>query len=186
MPKFLLFCLLLVSQFAHAELDASLDYRYYTAPADDHSTLLQILNQATPIKENGHIYHGYTKWYVRWRYRWFEQADGRCKITSVKTTVTGDILLPKLKHANAEQKELFKRYVAALDEHELGHYHLGKAAGIEIDNYISALPEMSSCQLLEQTANEFGYQTLDKYRTEEKRYDANTQHGKTQGAWLER
>ncbi|CAG1022445.1 hypothetical protein DOJK_01679 [Patescibacteria group bacterium] len=186
MRYYLFFCLMILANIANAEVDAHVDYRYYTAYGDDDSTLLQILNKATPILENNRRYHGYTKWHVRWRYRWYEQADGRCKITSVKTTVTGDVLLPQLENANAEQTEAFERYVTALKEHELGHYNIGKEAGETIDQYIAELPEMPSCKILEKTANDFGYQTLDEYRAQEKQYDADTKHGKTQGAWLER
>lgn len=184
--KYILLALLLLSPVIHAEVNSEVKYRYYTAQGDDNKTLREVLNSVTPITENNRRYHGYTKWYVKWRYRWHKQADGRCKITSVNTSITGDILLPKLENANAQQTERFNRYIAALREHELGHYNLGKEAGIKIDDYISTMPEMSSCAELEQTANDFGYQTLDEYRAIEKQYDADTQHGKTQGAWLER
>ena len=182
----LMLFLIALTNTVDAKVDTQLDYHYYTASADDDSTLLQILNNATPITQNNHRYHGYTKWYVKWRYRWHEQPNGRCKITSVNTSITGDIQLPKLENANAEQQERFDRYIKALNEHELGHYNLGKEAGEKIDQYISELPEMPTCKILEKTANDFGYQTLDEYRAIEKQYDADTQHGKTQGAWLER
>lgn len=186
MRYLLILCLLLLVNQVHAKVQTELNYHYYTAYADENSTVREALNQATPITQNNHRYHGYTKWYVRWRYRWHEQPNGRCHITSVNTSITGDIQLPKLENANAEQQAIFDKYINALNQHELGHYNLGKQAGEKIDQYISELPEMQSCKILEKTANDFGYQTLDEYRAIEKQYDADTQHGKTQGAYLER
>ena len=186
MRNYLLICLLILTKTSSAEIDASVNYSYYTAYGDDNNTLLQILNKATPILEDNQRYHGHTKWNVSWNYHWFEQADGRCKITDVKTVVTGSILLPQLLNANIEQNAAFERFLSALREHELGHYAISKEAGSKIDEYITSLPEMPSCKILEKTANEFSYQTLDEYRAKEKQYDADTEHGKTQGAWLER
>ena len=51
-----------------------------------------------------------------------------------------------------------------------------------IDSGILALPEMSSCEELEATANALGHQAIDDGKAQDKQYDATTGHGKTQGA----
>lgn len=185
MHKSLLLCLLIIMQTASAEVSENLEYIYYTANADSNRSLLGILNKASPIRVDNHIFHGYTDWYVKWNYRWFEQPDGRCKITRVTTKFTSSIKLPELVGARSPQADLFAEYLSALRVHELGHYNIGKEAANTIDRGIASLPEMSSCKELEATANDFGYRTLDKYREKEKQYDASTAHGKSQGAWLE-
>ena len=184
MRTLIFLCGLAIAQIASADVSENLDYIYYTANADTRRSLLSILNQASPIHFNNHTYHGLTKWYVKWNYRWFEQPDGRCKITTVTTKFTSSIKLPELVGADANQEEVFNNYVSALHTHELGHYDIGKEAAYVIDRGIYALPEMSSCQELETTANNLGYRTLDEYRIKEKQYDADTGHGKSQGAWL--
>jgi predicted secreted Zn-dependent protease len=184
MRKLLLLYLLISTQTASAEVSESLDYIYYTANADASHSLLSVLNTASPIKINNRIFHGLTKWYVKWNYRWFEQPDGRCKITKVTIKYTSSIQLPELTGANSTQQQAFNNYLTALRTHELGHYDIGKQAADVIDSGIASLPEMSSCTELETAANGLGYQTLDEYRAKEKQYDANTGHGKTQGAWL--
>lgn len=186
MRKLLLLNLLMFMNTANADVSEQLDYIYYPATAEPNRSLLSILNKASPIRLNNHIFHGYTKWYVKWNYRWFERPDGRCRITQVTTKYTSSIKLPQLDNATPEQAELFDNYVSALQKHELGHYEIGKEAAYKIDQGIRDLPEMSSCKELEQTANGFGHQTLDEYRAKEKQYDASTEHGKTQGAWLKR
>jgi predicted secreted Zn-dependent protease len=186
MRKLLLLCLLILVKTSSAQVSESLVYTYYTANADTSRSLLEALNKASPIRMDNRSFHGYTTWNVKWNYRWLEQADGRCKITKVTIDLTGNITLPELVGATAEQTEAFDKYVAALRVHELGHYGIGKDTATTIDNGILALPEMSSCKELESTANGFGYRTLDEYKEQEKQYDASTAHGKTQGAWLER
>ncbi|MDP3331470.1 MAG: DUF922 domain-containing protein, partial [Methylococcaceae bacterium] len=100
--------------------------------------------------------------------------------------VTGNITLPELVGATAEQTAAFDNYVSALRVHELGHYDIGRETATVIDSGILALPQMSSCKKLEATANALGYQTLDDYKAREKQYDASTNHGETQGASLDR
>jgi predicted secreted Zn-dependent protease len=185
MRKLLLLCLLLIVKTSSAEVSAGFDYIYYPANANSSSSLLSTLNSASPIRVNNHTFHGYTKWYVKWNYRWLEQADGRCKITKVTTNLTATITLPELIGASSAQTEIFDKYLSALRVHELGHYSIGKEAADTIDSGILALPEMSSCKNLESSANNLGYQILDEYREKEKQYDVSTAHGKSQGAWLE-
>lgn len=186
MRKLLLLCFLIIAKTASAEVSEHLDYLYYTANADPDHSLLSILDKASSIRVDNRIYHGLTKWHVKWNYRWFEKPDGGCKITRVTTKYTSTITLPELTGGDARQQELFNHYVSALRTHELGHYDIGKQAADMIDNGIASLPEMSSCKELEATANGLGYQTLDEYRDKEKQYDADTGHGKSQGAWLDR
>lgn len=186
MRKLLPLCFLIITKTVSADVSENLDYVYYTANADPNDSLLNVLNKASPIKINNHTFHGLTKWYVKWNYRWFEQPDGRCKITKVTTTYTSSIKLPELTGADSAQEQAFNNYLTALRTHELGHYDIGKQAANVIDSGIASLPEMSSCKELEATANGLGYQILDEYKIKEKQYDADTGHGKTQGAWLGR
>lgn len=185
MYKLLLLCLLIIAKNASAEVSENLVYSYYTADANTGGSLLKVLNKASPIRIKNRMFHGSTKWYVKWNYRWFRETDGRCRITTVTTKLTATITLPELIGATDEQTEVFDKYISALREHELGHYDISKEAAVIIDKGILALPEMSSCKELESTANALGYQTLDEYRAREKEYDVETAHGKTQGAWLE-
>jgi predicted secreted Zn-dependent protease len=184
MHKLLFLCLLIIAKTSSAQVSESLDYLYYTANADSRYSLLSVLNKASPIKINNRTFHGLTKWNVKWNYRWFEQPDGRCKITKVTTKYTSSIQLPELTGADSTQEQAFNTYLTALRTHELGHYDIGKQAADIIDSGIASLPEMSSCKEIETAANGLGYQTLDEYRAKEKQYDADTGHGKTQGAWL--
>lgn len=147
-------------------------------------TLKQALNAATPIRENGQVFHGHTKWWVKWNFRWHRQASGRCAITSVTTELTTTMQLPELRQASAADRERFDRFLPRLTTHEEGHRDNGRAAAAEIDRRIAQLPEMSSCELLDASANETGHRVLDEYNARDRQFDSATEHGKTQGAWL--
>jgi predicted secreted Zn-dependent protease len=184
MKKIAIFFLFLVGQAAHANVNEQFNYDYYTVNAEPNRTLLSVITEASPIHENGHTFHGHTSWYVKWHFHWHQAADGRCRMTKVDTDLTATIQLPRLVNPTASQEEQFNRYLDALRTHELGHYENGKEAANEVDQAILALPEMESCKKLESAANDLGHSILKQHNEKDVQYDAETQHGKTQGARL--
>ncbi|MEO8103895.1 MAG: DUF922 domain-containing protein [Betaproteobacteria bacterium] len=182
----LLVSIWLFATAAAAEVQDSLEYRYYDAPASPGQSLMQSLNSATPIRENGRRFHGYTKWNIRWDFRWRESGDGLCKLVSANTRVTGIVTLPRLTGGDAGQQVAFDRYVLALTQHELGHYRIGRDAATQIDQDLLALPAMRDCASLEKTANDGAHRTLERFRNSERQYDVTTGHGSTQGARLDK
>lgn len=170
----------------NAEIKETLTYTYYRADADPSHSLLHILNSSSPIQKDGNIFHGYTRWDVKWDFRWIEKPDGSCSILSVSTKLKGNIQLPKLYSATSDQKQLFNNYISALRIHELGHYKLGQQAAKTIDRKILSLAEMSSCKDLGSAGNDIGYKTIQKFQDKRKKYDEVTGHGRLQGAWLDR
>lgn len=183
-PRLFVALLTLAASSALAEVSESLAYRDYSVAPHPAESLLFALNRASPIRENGRTFHGYTEWQVSWRFRWHQEPSGRCAITSARTQVTGSIQLPQLKGGTAAQKTAFERYLPALREHELGHYRIGRDAAAHIDREILQLPPMHNCRALEQAANDGAYRTLARFQQQERDYDASTGHGRTQGAWL--
>lgn len=171
---------------AHAEVRETLGYEYYDASVAPGQTLLAALNAASTIREDGRTFHGHTGWYVKWTFRWYENADRSCRITSVTTTVDTKITLPRISGGTPAQQQEFARFSAALKEHELGHRAVGKNAAEAVTRAIQSLPQMADCRQLEKTANDTGKRVIREHNEEDKRYDARTRHGRDQGAWLER
>ena len=182
--KFLPLLLLLAAECS-AEVGESLDYTYYPVNAQRGQAVRAALQAVTPIRENGQVFYGYTKWNVRWNFRWNENPDRSCKITSVNTSVSGTITLPQLAGGDDGQRATFDRYVTALKEHEIGHFRIGKSAAQAIDAQIMSLPAASSCASLEKNANDGAYALLEMYKQNERKYDVDTEHGRTQGARLD-
>lgn len=170
---------------AHADVTESINYVYYDAPVASGQSLLSALNGASSIRQNGKTYHGYTKWHVRWNF-WWQETGSSCRITRVKTTVTSTVTLPRIVGGTAAQKREFERFSAALKEHELGHAAIGKEAADAVDSEIRSLAQKRNCSELEHAANSKGNEVIREFQEKEKRYDAETKHGREQGAWLER
>lgn len=177
--------LLVIAPPLKADVNENIAYTYYVAISDPSRSLLAILNSSSPIRYDGKIYHAYTTWNVKWNFRWFENPNGKCKITKVTTEFSGSIKLPRLV-GETMQRDQFDKYLSALRIHELGHYNIGKNAATAIDSKILSLPEMPSCKELEASANELGYRTLSEYKEKQIRYDTLTAYGRSQGAWLDK
>jgi predicted secreted Zn-dependent protease len=169
-----------------AEVREQLVTTEYAVSGDPSVPLLQLLNRASPIRDGGKTFHGYTKWTVNWRFRWHDDAGAGCRIAGIVTQIDGRMTLPRLAGGSADQRERFETYLQALRQHEMGHFAIAKQAGREIDAGILALPPMRDCASLDAAANALGYRVLDQHLAREKQYDASTGHGRTQGAWLDR
>jgi len=167
-----------------AEVQQSLDYHDYPVKPSADESISEALYRSSPILEAGRVFHGYTRWRVEWRFWWRETANRQCQIDRVSVEVQGDIQLPRLDGGTPAQRERFNRYRDALHQHELGHYGFGVRAGRDIENSLRNLPPEASCSELEKRANETGHDILRYYRELEDRYDRETEHGRTQGAWL--
>jgi len=186
MFKPILCSLIFLCGAAHAEVNENFSISYYAVPLRSGSTLVSQFNAASTIRENGEIFHAYTHWDIHWHYRWDTDSSGHCRIIS--TTIKLDVVmtLPDPKGANPRQLEAVASYSQALRKHEQGHYDIARRAAREIDQALLAMPVMSDCTALEDHANARGYELLEQYNEINRQYDASTQHGKTQGAWLDR
>jgi predicted secreted Zn-dependent protease len=173
---------LLVSQNSTAEVRSSLDYLYYNADANLGGSLTAILKRSAPASMEGHL--GWTSWHVNWHYHWHFNADGACRITESTTELAATITLPSLVNGTTTQVTAMNSFLAALRVHELGHVNIGRQAADAIDQAILALPQMANCELLGSQANRAAQQILDQWRNAEKRYDAETGSGRSQGAVL--
>lgn len=181
--KILCIGLSLVAASAQAEFLENIDYQTYLVSNSSGLSLLQAINNATPISEAGRKFHGYTKWNLRWNYRYHSQDNGYCQIATVTVSHSVVITLPKLE-AGSPHAARFNRYLDALQAHEIGHMMISQEAGKKIEREILELPAMASCSLLEQRANKLGKDYVEWARQRGREYDERTKHGATQGASL--
>lgn len=170
---------------AHAAVEEESIQRPYVVHAQPGQTLRQALRAATPITVDGERFHGYTRWNVRWTFRWWREASGRCAITEVTTRLRTEVQLPQLQGASPAQQAMFDRYLHALSHHEQGHAQFGRDAAHAIDRGIAESPAAPDCATLEREANALGHRVLRDYMERERQYDQHTGHGATQGARLD-
>lgn len=169
---------------AAAEVVEHLQQRSYPVSAAAEQRLYEAIDAASPIRQDGRVFHGYTRWDLNWRFATQARSDGRCRITSVFVELRITIDLPELREGSEAQRAAFAAYLPALREHEMGHAQNGRDAAAAIERRIFILPEMRSCIELNQQANQIGQQAVAEFQRRDVQYDQRTQHGKTQGAWL--
>lgn len=158
--------------------------RPYPVQLQAGQSLRQALQAATPIVVDGRRFHGHTRWNVRWSYRWWREASGRCRITEVTTRLSTEVQLPALHNASPQQQATFDRYLRALAQHEQGHAQFGRDAAQAIDQGIARL-SAADCATLERDADALGRRLLAEHVEREKQYDRDTAHGAAQGARLD-
>jgi len=185
-PRTALAALLLALTAApvRAEVHEVLDYDHYDAQAQPGRTLAAAINDASPFRPDGQVYHSATAWYLDWKVRPEPTVDGRCRVGEVRVALHGEMTLPRLVGGTAAQQRRFDAYLARLREHELGHYEIGREAAHELEKEFYALPSASTCADLQSKARDQGARLLPRYEEMGDEYDRQTQHGKTQGAWL--
>lgn len=174
--------LLISVQPTRAEVIESMDEERYTAYPQRGQSLRQALNAASPIRENGEVFHGHTKWNIRWAFKWRRKADGRCRITSNETRLDLVITMPELDGGDRAMQQRFSDFHDALYEHELGHADLAREAAEAVDDAILDLPEMGDCPTLEAAANRRARAVVNASKQRQKQYDRDTDHGRRDGA----
>jgi predicted secreted Zn-dependent protease len=174
--------LCILATATRAEVVESLDEVSYTAYPQRGQTLRQALNAATPIREDGKIFHGHTKWNIRWTFNWRREADGRCRFTSNETRLDLVITMPELEGGGRTMQQRFADFHDALYDHELGHADLAREAAQAIDDAIRELPEMGNCTALEAAANRRAHAIVNASKRRQKQYDLDTEHGRRNGA----
>lgn len=181
--RFALLFALLIPRLLYAEPQLSEKYDYYDV--DGHSAAeLKRGMDGSGISENGKTYYAYTKWYVKWNYT-YQEEGGRCRITSVGTTLDVTYQLPRWRPVGDRPAALLGKwdlFYKALKKHEEGHKDFGVKAARDIELAIRQMAPRPSCPALEAAANALGDGIVSKYAEQEKKYDQNTGHGRTQGA----
>jgi predicted secreted Zn-dependent protease len=179
--KYLLLLALLVVPGVEAEPLLETGYVYYRVSSPSRRELLANLNRATPIRQNGNPFHGFTESQIRWRF-WWRTQDRLCTITRVEVFVDVTITLPRLEESPAAVREVWDRWYPNLVLHENGHREIALAAARRIEDGIRGLPGHADCGALEQRANALGNRLIDELAATDRDYDRRTNYGETQGA----
>lgn len=135
-------------------------------------------------KSDGENYDGITFYYFNWIYNYAE-ASNSCNIKDVAVGVNVNIYLPKWDTPDQYQNGLqdkWNDFSSALSTHENDHRDIAYEAGQEIVNTLSNLENASSCDAINTTVNDKANEVISVYDTKQKDFDAQTNHGATQGA----
>jgi predicted secreted Zn-dependent protease len=147
--------LLPVPALAQSDIAVTTTYATYEINSDTLPDIRTEMNLEGPYG-----YPAYTSWQVNW--------TAACEIT-----VTAQITLPDLgpdADLTPEDEAEFRRMLENLEEHEENH----------IDFALGVAREVQAMGCRGDTAT-----VLQEWLAEERQYDIDTDHGRTEGAWLE-
>lgn len=158
----------------------------YVVHARGLDALRAVLDKSTLVKVNGKTFYAFTDTYVRWHY-WWNETKTSCAINKVSTAVDVTYTMPELNEnlASLETRHVWKKYYASLILHEKGHADIAIEAALAIEKSLLNMPSSRNCRLLSQQANSRAEKVLEGYRPQHKVYDRETDHGYTQGAYLD-
>jgi predicted secreted Zn-dependent protease len=160
-------------------------FDYYDVDGATAQEIRTDLNRRGPIDGTEHRrFDAVTHWQVRWRYT-YKDVGGGCGITTVSTNADITYAFPRLLPRNsapAALRQAFAGYLENLLVHEKGHARVGIDIATRIEAGIRRLPAAPTCTALSDAANDLGQSLIKEANRLDIDYDAQTQHGKTQGA----
>ena len=142
------------------------------------------MNSRRPVGQDGVPHDAVTIWNVRWQYR--STSDGRrCGVASYDISLDLEVMMPRWaneKDGPAELVQRWRTYLTALQAHENGHKKIAEQAATAVRDAIVSLGAQLNCDVLREELGRVARQAVNQSRQRDRQYDAETEHGRTQGA----
>lgn len=155
---------------------------YYEVEGKSRAALAAAL-QAHGPDLHGRRFFGMTEWEVSAGYLPAKRASA-CAIDDLTVEVAIKTHLPRWNRSASVPESLsgaWSQFLRALVQHERGHRMLAEEAAEAIRHRLSAA-SASSCDRLDATAQRVMVSVMQEYESRNRAYDAETNHGRTQGA----
>lgn len=155
---------------------------YYEVEGASRADLAAALQEHGPNLQ-GRRFFGMTEWEVSAGYRPIEGASG-CAMDAITVEVAITTHLPRWDRSApvpASLRGAWDRFLHALDRHEHGHRALAEDAAEAIRGRLLATTA-STCDRLDLAAQRTMAAVMREYEARNLAYDAETGHGRTQGA----
>lgn len=162
----------------------STDLRWYSVTGTDSKTMWQSIAANGPKGDDGRVFAGRTDWNLGYRYQ-TRVRDGQCRVTAVTTRLAVVMHMPRWEdegRATPELRARWRRYLAALREHEDGHRDHGVAATVEVQSRVGGLPPRPDCAGFDAQVRAAANEVVARYAELDREYDRRTEHGLSQGA----
>ena len=143
-----------------------------------------LLDEAASGGPDGRRYDGLTTWSVHWTFR-YEHGAGGCSLLSANLDVAIEIRLPRLADETAVAPAIldsWRAYAGALEQHETGHADRESAVLEGLRDAFESAPSAAECGGLGAALNALGDDFVMQVRLSDDAYDAETDHGRSQGA----
>lgn len=166
---------------AHAEVQTYTRYQNYAIQGNSVEELRAAMDRNARAV-GGH--YATTKWNIQWSERWGAR-NGACGLLSYTVTLTVVFRMPEWRGAeNADPalRDKWYKFRDALQRHEDGHKQMGVQAANQIEGILDNFGTVPDCSQMSAAVNRAGQTVLEQYQKKEIQYDAETQHGISQGA----
>lgn len=170
-----------LNAFADVEVSEEIIY-YRIAPKATHDISTQ-LKIHSPVRKNGETFFAQTQSTIAWKF-WIKSTQHNCWIDKVNVEVQVNYTLPELRDASVAIQQVWDNWFPSVLQHEYGHKDNAVEYAQKIYQQIESLPVHLKCASLKLAANEIGNELTAQLRETDRLYDQDTEHGKTQGAWL--
>ena len=131
-------------------------------------------------------YLAYTAWSTQWSYPSSRVTTSGCAAQNPQVALSVRFTMPRLVADSAvstEDRLEWLRFMHSLWTHEEGHALRGVHAAAEIRDSLQRI-HSGSCAMLSPILGEVARSVVEKYTLLQARYDARTQHGARQGAFI--
>lgn len=148
---------------------------YYEISGSTENELRQQLDSLSPRGYDNFKGDAITDWHINWT--WIGYGNSTCDLTSTEVTYNIGVTMPRWESPQDASPELITKwnnYIQALTEHEKGH------VGFVVENYKSVETAIKNATC--DTAESVAQAALLPIRQHDIDYDAETNHGATQGA----
>jgi predicted secreted Zn-dependent protease len=119
-------------------------------------------------------------------YRYGYVWDGRvCALSEVEISLELTFRYPRWTNpdqARRRVREAWDRFYAALVVHEEGHAEIAREGAQDLAEALAGLPARDDCDRLRADIAQTARETIGAMHEAQRRYDAETGHGQTQGA----
>jgi predicted secreted Zn-dependent protease len=148
---------------------------YYDITGSTEDELRAQLNTLGPVGYDGYKGDATTEWFIRWN--WPGYGSSTCDLAAADISYEIKVVFPRWTPTTDASPDLIAKwatYTKVLAEHEKGH----------VDSVLKNFPAVvdaikgATCETADSVGNEF----LNELRQFDVEYDAETQHGATQGA----
>ncbi len=157
----------------------------YVVGGDSAAAVRSNLNRSGPYSPvDDRIYDAITRWGVQWSFRYREES-GACSLQSGTIEMVAVTTLPRLSTSSrldAVTMTRWQEYLKALEGHEAGHLSNLRRGVRSLQAAMDDSPVMSTCAELGLYLNALGNAYQQAFQIADITYDAQTEHGKTQGA----
>lgn len=167
---------------AVGRVDRHTEFRHYDVQGTSVEELTRSLLAHGPSAQ-GERFYGLTEWTLNAEYTWVERDTG-CTIEDLVVRVLTVTTMPRWeppRNTPPEFVQAWTRFIRALDGHEAEHRRLAEQAAEAIRWELATL-RLPNCGAAEPRAQAMVAAIVEDYNERNRRYDARTHHGVTEGA----